>query len=295
MSLKAVAPGTCGELVQGTINDINVHITCPINIYSEISFEHKEQQEGYDIYPKHKEKAYQAICKTLEWAKASKFFDGSFRINSNIPSEKGMASSTADITAASLLTASLINKAITLKEIGKLALSIEPSDGLFFPGIVAFDHVKGQFFQSLGKAIPLKILVYDFGGQVNTVDFNNRTDLKEKNRTKEVDIKKAYQLVLEGLTKGEPQLIGQGATISSLANQNILHKPGLEDLVKLINSFNALGVNIAHSGTIAGILLSADFSEVAIDRIKHKISDEFYHLNFIGAYQLTDGGVYIKE
>ncbi len=35
--MKAVvrAPGSCGELVQGTLNGVNFHITCPVDRFTE--------------------------------------------------------------------------------------------------------------------------------------------------------------------------------------------------------------------------------------------------------------------
>ena len=48
------APGACGELVQGTINNINFLITCPINIFSYVTVELNKQDFITNNDPKRK-------------------------------------------------------------------------------------------------------------------------------------------------------------------------------------------------------------------------------------------------
>lgn len=57
-------PGSCGELVQGIINGINFHITCPINRYSRVTA--SVTKDGSIKIPDGLEKARAAAKKTLE-------------------------------------------------------------------------------------------------------------------------------------------------------------------------------------------------------------------------------------
>ena len=59
----------------------------------------------------------------------------------------------------------------------------------------------------------------------------------------------------EGLRRRDPGRLGEGATMSALANQRILPKPNLEAIIDYALARGAYGVNVAHSGTVAGILL----------------------------------------
>ena len=67
----------------------------------------------------------------------------------------------------------------------------------------------------------------------------------------------ALKLVREGVLRGDPGLVGRGATISALAG----HLPAASEWVERAASFaheeGCAGINVAHSGTVVGILLDA--------------------------------------
>lgn len=281
------APGTCGELVQGTINNTNFSITCPIDIFSYVTVE-LNNKDHISINDPKRSKVLQAVNSTMSQIIGKK--QGALvTVNSQLPMAKGMASSTADITAACMATAHALNYKITYQEIAQIALSIEPTDGLFFPGIVAFDHVKGNYYKKIGNSIDIDIMIFDFGGTVDTISFNQRDDLKEKNKNNETQIKSAYELVKKGLKEKNPSLVGQGATMSSLLNQSILYKPKLEEILDLVTKLGALGINIAHSGTILGILLEKDNAN--IKELKIRLQRKYPYLKYLGIYRLIDGGL----
>lgn len=281
------APGACGELVQGTINNINFLITCPINIFSYVTVE-LNKQDFITINDPKRKKVIKAVNSTMSHI-LGKRQGATITVNSEIPIGKGLASSTADITAACVATAHVLNYKISYEEIAKIALSIEPTDGLFYPGIVAFDHVKGNYYQKIGDAIPIDILIFDFGGTVDTIAFNQRKDLGEKNQSNEKQIKYAYELIRKGLMDKNPALVGEGATISSLLNQSILYKPHLEDIADLVINLGALGINVAHSGTIFGILLEKN--KLNPKDIIGKIQKKYPSLKYLGEYTLINGGI----
>ncbi len=252
----AKAPGTCGELVEGTLDGKDFLITCPIDIWSEITVEEIEK----DYYEKEYSKTLSAIKHAVSrFSSSENYFK--FSRNSSLPIGKGMGSSTADISAAVQAVARAFDKEATDEEIVEIALGIEPSDALMFPGIYLFDHKNGSLRKFLGEPLPIDIVVIDPGGEIDTVAFNNKELLKEMNLKKEKQIKEAADYVIEGHKEKDPEKIGRGATISSFANQEILYKPDLEKIYKLSKDINALGVNIAHSGTVMGILLSPGIND----------------------------------
>ncbi|PRR71468.1 GHMP kinase [Moorella stamsii (nom. illeg.)] len=285
----ALARGACGELVQGMVDGKYFLITCPINISAEatVTLIPGGRLQG----PPGKSKALAAVRLAMALL-GEKQWGARLAINNPLPPGKGLASSTADVAAAAAATARALGAELSLEEIKRIALAIEPSDGTFLPGIVLFDHLRGEFWESLGEPPPLAILIVDLGGTVDTVLFNQRRDLMTLNQAREGAVRQAVALVREGLARGRAELIARGATLSALTNQEILYKPELETLLELATSLGALGVNAAHSGTVAGILYRP--GEVDIHELERKIRAVFPYVHFIRA-TMTGGGVEARD
>ncbi|MCC5464425.1 GHMP family kinase ATP-binding protein [Pelosinus baikalensis] len=248
MRITVKAPGSCGELAQGTIAGRNFLITCPIDLYSEVTVKPCEGTASLNVG----NKVMSAIEKTLHYLQITDNFYVNLR--SELPIGKGMASSSADISATCQSIALSTGKILSPDEIADIALSIEPTDGIFYPGIVLFDHIQGHIRQCLGNAIPMYIAIFDVGGEIDTLYFNQRNDLEKLNQAKELQVQEAMNLIVKGLTTNDLSLLGKGATLSALANQKILFKPYLEEMISISLSWGAVGVNIAHSGTVVGVL-----------------------------------------
>lgn len=263
----ARAPGTCGELVQGTAGDVNFHVTCPVDLYSVVEVILKPGQNRFDPDSPNR-KAEKAVAGTLAFLGLSNMA-ADVRVSSSLPVGKGMASSTADITAACVATAQAVGKHIAPGDIARIALSIEPTDGIMYNGLVLFDHVAGRVFRTLPTPPEMKILVVDAGGIVDTESFNARTNLPELNRHNENTVRQALLTLEEGLAAGEPHKIGRGATMSAVANQHIIFKPELPEIIQIAGACGAFGVNTAHSGTVIGILYHKDMTD--IDEIKDRL------------------------
>ena len=266
----AQAPGTCGELVEGTIDGRDFLISCPVDIWSEVTVETSEASSPQkSIFLKTERAIEQAVSKWLPEPVSFRFSR-----SSSIPVGKGMGSSTADIAAAVQAVARALGKEATSEEIADIALQIEPSDALMYPGIYLFDHKKGHWRQPLGAPLEIDIVVLDPGGEVDTVQFNSNNNLARLNAKKEPLVQEAAELVKDGLAGRDLEKIGRGATMSALANQEILPKPDLSTVLKWAREVKSFGVNVAHSGTVIGILLDPEKSqkdEVA-DYIKKKVS-----------------------
>jgi len=279
-------PGTCGELVQGTLNDTHFLITCPVNLYSEVTVEltpGNSRISGLSNRPK----TEMAVRQTLDCLGLPEY-GAEVIVASNLPEGKGMASSTADIAAACLAAARAAGKDVNPDRVGDIALSVEPSDGVMHPGIWMFDHVTGSIRSKVGNALPLTIIALDLGGKVDTVAFNARTDLPAKNRAKEGQIWAAVEMVRRGIEQRDPSLVGQGATISARANQDTLHKPELEEVLAYATGFGAVGVNVAHSGTLIGVIFPEGHNgQVLAERMARR----FPKLERVYTLELVDGGL----
>lgn len=260
LEARVKVPGTCGELVQGVLDGLHYHVTCPVNIYSDARVEVLSGPSCYSksspefCFPPGRTKSAEAVKKTLQVLGYSDLAAVGLDICSQLPLSKGMASSTADVSASIEATGLALGKKIDKKDVARIALSVEPTDGCFFPGIVLFDHCEGKLYELLGDAPPLDIVILDFGGEVDTLSFNN-VDRGELYHSLEPKFKDALEMVRQGLKSGDTRLIGEAATLSSITHQSVLFKPQLDKVLQLAKEAGAAGVNIAHSGTVIGVLL----------------------------------------
>ncbi len=286
MQVTVKVPGSCGELIQGITGDINFLVTCPVDCYSVVSMK-KNNTKEITINKPGKIKLLSAIKETLSFFDLDQKSGYEVLLKSDLPIGKGMASSTADMTGAIIATGILNNKFLTEKEISKILLKIEPSDGIFYSGIVAFDHIKGSFYEKVGEAFPANFLVFDYGGEVDTIKFNSDPDLEKKNIEKKPIIEKAYSLIKESFIDKDIKKLGKAVTLSSLENQNILFKENLEEIIKISLSKGAYGINVAHSGTLIGIL---NDEKTNLENLAEYILKEYPNLTCLGNFKMVNGG-----
>ena len=284
MEFVVKSPGACGELIQGQIDGQNFLVTCPIERYSIATAWPKTTTQTHEL----PNKAQQAVAVTKEYLRIVRDID--VVLYSELKDGKGMASSSADISAVCLAVALAAGRHLSMQELARLALSIEPSDATFYPGIVQFDHLQGHFLRPLGHFPEAYICIFDQGGVIDTVEFNAREDLISKRAAKEKEIQKALTLLVEGLRKGDMIKIGTAATMSAYANQRILPRPYLADLDAWGKALGANGVIVAHSGTVCGLLLT-DLKK--LDDIRKGLSVEFGNtLTFLDCVKVYNGGIH---
>ena len=290
---SCLAPGTCGELVQGMTGGVDFLVTCPINQFSRATVTVSrsdgpgDQVRGID----HLLKTRQAVTATLARLGRCLGVPGlvaDVEVANPIPVGKGMGSSSADITAAVCATGKAAGFDLPPDAIAKIALAVEPTDGVMFPGIVMLDHRKGKIVDLLGAPPPMEVIVIDRGGQVDTLEFN-RVDREEHWRSVASATGQALELVREGIRRCDPGLVGRGATISARAGRPDDAGPWVEQAVNFAAEIGAVGVNVAHSGTVIGILLDARkrhskpaFREALI---------EFAAAESVQHYRMIGGGV----
>ena len=97
-----------------------------------------------------------------------------FILTSALPQGKGMASSSADVCAVLAAVGLVSGRQLSEQEIGRLAASIEPTDGIFCPGFGRHQPRYGIIKTVLGPVPKLSIAVFDAGGTVDTVAFHER-------------------------------------------------------------------------------------------------------------------------
>ena len=253
-SATARAPGVCGELAQGMLGNSYFLVTCPVDFFARVSVELFQEPAGINV-PPHCSKTATAVLRTLECLGYG-HLGARIAISNPIPRSKGFGSSSADLSAAIAATGLALGIELTPSQIGQLALGVEPTDGVMFPGIVMFDHRAGTLVEQLGPPPPIEIVALDFGGEVDTLAFN-RVDRKAQWQAVQGQTDQALTLVRQGLRLQDPWALGRGASLSAVAAQQVLFKPRLPDVVAFAEQVGAVGVNVAHSGTAIGVLLDA--------------------------------------
>ena len=280
------APGVCGELAQGMLGDSYFLVTCPVDFFSRVRVELYSDSSGISA-PSNCPKTAAAIANALEFLGCSEM-GARVAVSNPIPRSKGFGSSSADLAAAISATGLALGKELTPVQIGALALKVEPTDGVMFPGITLFDHRDGTLAEELGTPLPMEIIALDFGGEVDTLDFN-QTDRRRQWKSVQAETDEALALVREGLRLRDVRLLGKGTSLSAEGAQQVLFKPRLTEVQAFAREVGAVGVNVAHSGAIIGVLLDA--TERRGKSVYRQVRQAFPDAEAIHHLRLLGGGV----
>ena len=280
------APGACGELVQGMLDGVHFLVTCPIDFFARAQVTLYNNGPGVDG-PVGCPKAVAALSATLAHLE-HKEIGARLAIQNPIPKSKGMGSSSADVAATIAATGLALETELAPETMARIALSVEPSDGIMFPGIALLDHREGRILETLGPPPPMEIVALDFGGTVDTLEFN-AVDRRDQWRSIQVEVDEALSLVKAGIQDGDPESIGRGATISARASLQVLPKPMLQPVLDFAATVGAVGVNVGHSGTIIGVLLDA--RERRGKSVFRSAKESFPEAEMVHHFRLLGGGV----
>lgn len=259
-AVVAWAPCTWGELVQGTVDGVDVLLTCPVDRFA-VALARPAGPGApapWHMRPEGRRKALQALhlLPPPPWPVR-------VRLRTPLRPGAGCATSTADLCAALAAAAALQGRRLTPAELFALCLAVEPSDGLMFPGLALVDHRRGTYAASLGPPPPLAILGLDPGGTVDTLAFNGRPDLAAANRRKEPLVREALDLARRAIAAGDPAGLAAAATLSARAHQALLPNPLWEPAQAWARATGALGICVAHSGVVLGLLYDPRRADVA--------------------------------
>ena len=94
-----------------------------------------------------------------------------------------------------------------------------------------------------------------------TTDYHRLPRL-EKLYAHSASLQLAWEKVQLACETDNPRRMGEAATISAIASQHLLPKPGFDTLRRLVEECDLYGINVAHSGSVVGLML---------DRQRHDI------------------------
>lgn len=249
-----------GEILQGMFAGPEGHprrglVTLPCAIFGSQAAFDPAPGAVVAVEPGWKHKARLAV----ELALASRDlagWGGRLTIRSNIPPQWGFGSSTCDITAALRALADAFQLDLPPATIAAIAVRAEmASDSIMFEDrAVLFAQRDGVVLEEFGGPLPaLDVVGFNTDPAGAGVDTLNIAPAAYSYREVEA-FRPLIGLLRRAIYAQDPRLVARVASASARINQRHLPKPQFERLEQLVESTGALGLQVAHSGTIAGIV-----------------------------------------
>jgi uncharacterized protein involved in propanediol utilization len=266
-----------GELFQGQIeDDSNQARRCLISLpctamHSQVMFD-PDRSGCLRVSPDHKHKARKAVEVTLAYLNVENI-GGLISIECTIPEAKGCGSSTADCIAAAIATADAVGYRLREEELGKLVVAAEvASDNFMFHDAVLFAHREGVVLENYARSLP-KIQVLGFDTAINNHVNTLEHPPAEYSWRQRQSFNALIGAVRRAIRTNDIDLLGRVATVSACINQEFLPKPMFHEIQQIARHAGALGIAVAHSGTVLSILLDPDdpFLDVKVEQIRENL------------------------
>lgn len=186
----------------------------------------------------------------------------------------GMGSSTSDVTAAVRAVAAGLGVELTPESVAGVAVAAEgASDPVVFGDRpLLFAQREGRVLEELGPALPEMAVVGCLTGSGQPVD---TLSLAGNARRGDIAVYERLRAALRtAITEADVAGVGHVSTESAILNQRVLPKDELGTLREVARECGAAGIQVAHSGNVAGVLFDAaapglvERLEAAIDRLQ---------------------------
>lgn len=265
---SGVCHGTLGELWQGPCeHEGELHIgliSLPVRRYSWIHFLPGEDG-GIERDLAGKDKCRRAIEAYLQLHAVS-LPPGRFSHDSELPTGKGMASSTADLVATVRCLDRVFGRRTTQEQLTALLRPIERSDSVFLDRYALYLSGRQRVLREFAYAPRLHACYIDEGGTVETEKLAE--PLLRHYRRHRSSYRSHLDLALEAFERGDAVAVCEVATRSAQLAQWVTPKAHLDILLRHRRELRADGLVIAHTGSLLGYLFaqrpdSAQLGEVS--------------------------------
>ncbi|MBW3086606.1 putative 4-diphosphocytidyl-2-C-methyl-D-erythritol kinase [Austwickia sp. TVS 96-490-7B] len=216
-------------------------------------------------------------------------YHGRLVIQGRLPIGAGMGSSSSDVLAALRAVGNAMRACPCPDELSRLAVSIEGAcDPLaHLPRTVLFAQRLGEVLEDFGALLPpMTVLSCRTGGgaPVETLACPPPTPalIPEYDRLRHT--------LRQAVVDGDIHTIGAVATASAELNQERLPRPELTQLRAIAAGHGAVGVQVAHSGSVAGLLFPGSLSIEDPQITDSAASLEHHGIPVLGIHPLLDGG-----
>lgn len=258
----AEAIGHHGELVQGLFEDEGAQLRRALvslpcrQLRSKARFTANDS-DHVTVWPVSREKARRAAELTVN-AFGRPGAGGALAIDSNIPIGRGMGSSTADVLASILAVLNWLEIDAGSDDVMQLAVGAETAcdSTLFRQQAVLFAHRDGLVMESFRRPLP----PIDFISIDTTPDVTVDTLEFEPARYDQLEIetfRPLRSLLRTAIKNADARMLGRVATASARINERFLPKPRLREIETIGDRFGAIGTQVAHSGTVVGLMFDA--------------------------------------
>lgn len=291
-----VANGHHGEFLQGAFVEgapRRALVTVPLpGQGSRVAFvAHPGSDREISVTPEGKSKAQRAatlaVTRCAEISR-QEVVSGALHIESTLQPGLGMGSSTSDVVATVRAIAEYYGVMLGSSEVGRIAVMAEgASDPIMLDDrIVLFAHRDGVILETVGYELPPLTLV---GCVVSGSDPVNTLELPtaEYDADELARFRVLRSALRHAVSTADPWLLGRVATASAEINQRFVPNEAFPFLLELVDQVGAVGVQVAHSGTVAGLLFDAARPETP-DNIEHGVELlTGAGITHMGTYQLT--------
>jgi len=248
-----------GEILQGALRRggelVSCLITMPVGgVGSRVRY--LEDGAG-EVVPPMKTKAARAARLALAFVGAPSF--GRLEVECSVPTGVGLGSSTCDVVAAIRAVCNAYAVELDAAQVARLAIEAEgAADPIMFDGeMVLFAQRQGRVLESFGSwAPPYAVLSIDTdpgGPGIDTLSLPMPRYTDADLATFEDMVGRARQ----AFRQCDPVALAAIATESAVLNQRFVPLRHFREIREIAVEYGALGVQIAHSGTVAGVLFDA--------------------------------------
>ncbi|OLT43746.1 hypothetical protein BJF85_21185 [Saccharomonospora sp. CUA-673] len=190
---------------------------------------------------------------------------GHLVLRGDIPVGAGMGSSTSDTVAAIRAVAAYRGTTLTPEVVAELAVRAEDACDpvMFGPRPRLFAHRDAVTLEAFAPLPPMRVLgcVTGGGAPVDTLA------LPEPAAADIPAFEELRGRLRRALVAADVADVGRVCTTGARLNQSILPKPELPTLEGIADDTGAAGVQVAHSGNVAGLIFGARLPDVA-DRLR---------------------------
>lgn len=244
--ISVSCPGSCGELFQCVIGDRECLMSYNIDKRTYVKICQDSNAMGLSCLGDKMQQAL-ALLPETKGVRLEHYLE--------FPVGKGCSSSTADMLSGLKALSLYQGQNLSAQELTALCASIEPTDSVGFADWTVLDPLSGQVIWQTDWRPDLYVYILEPLETLKTVGLVRMKDCPAYPSEKSADLLERFK---EACQEQDLVKLGQLATDSALLNNKRLPKPYLSEIIRLAREFCALGVNVAHSGTVVGILLTKE-------------------------------------
>ncbi|WBB80700.1 hypothetical protein O7606_04715 [Micromonospora sp. WMMD882] len=288
------ATGHHGEILQGVFLDADGRpcrglVTLPLpDAGSAAAFVRRpgSPATGLDVVPADRHKARRAAAiavRACAGLAGERPCGGRLWLRGSTPVGIGMGSSTSDVIAAIRAVAASFAVRLPPETVARIAVRAERAcDPLMRDDTAAlFDSRRALVLEEFGRPLPAAVVLSCVTGGGRPVD---TLALPTPPRREAPAFEELRAALRRAVRDADLALLGQVSTESARRNQRLLPKPELATLERVADRTGAVGVQVAHSGNVAGLLFAPDPPDLS-DRLRRAVAQ-------LTAYGLPVGRIF---